>query len=86
MSDPPGHKDEPVPSVAPEVISTRARAYDGQKADIWSAGVMLYVMLFHAYPFERTEDRQLGNERMMKMLERIITVDYQIPSAPEVLT
>ena len=30
--------------------------YDGEKSDIWSCGVMLYVMLFCEYPFERPED------------------------------
>ncbi len=40
---------------APEVISARTH-YDGTKADIWSCGVMLYVMLFCEYPFERPED------------------------------
>lgn len=40
---------------APEVICAKTH-YDGEKADIWSCGVMLYVMLFCEYPFERPED------------------------------
>jgi serine/threonine protein kinase len=40
---------------APEIISAQDH-YDGKTADIWSCGVMLYVMLFCEYPFERPED------------------------------
>lgn len=40
---------------APEVIAN-SRTYDGKLADVWSSGVMLYVMLFCEYPFERAED------------------------------
>ena len=40
---------------APEIVSNR-KNYDGKMVDVWSAGVMLYVMLFCQYPFERSED------------------------------
>ena len=42
-------------TAAPEVIAN-SRTYDGKLADVWSSGVMLYVMLFCEYPFERPED------------------------------
>ena len=41
---------------APEVISASRKRYDGRQADVWSCGVMMYVMLFHSYPFERPGD------------------------------
>ena len=51
-------------SAAPEVISNR-KHYDGVKADIWSSGVMLYVMLFGQYPFERPEDKKETNRCLL---------------------
>jgi serine/threonine-protein kinase SRK2 len=71
---------------APEVItSPPGGAYDGKLADIWSAAVMLYTMLFARYPFERPEDKALSPaQRTNKVLQRIIRVDYAFPDAPAV--
>ena len=47
---------------APEIISHKLNnpepKYSGEMVDVWSAGVMLYVMLFCQYPFERLEDEK----------------------------
>ncbi|KAK9804446.1 hypothetical protein WJX73_002124 [Symbiochloris irregularis] len=68
---------------APEVISGIRRTYDGTKADVWSCGVMLYIMLFHVYPFERPDDPP-GPRGFAKVLERTQNVDYRIPSNPRI--
>jgi len=39
--------------IAPEVIKNTS--YDGQKADIWSCGVILYFLITGDLPFEDTK-------------------------------
>lgn len=65
--------------LAPEVImTTKGKTYDGKVADIWSCGVMLYVMLVGAYPFERPEDKA-DPQKLQKMIQRILRVEYDFP-------
>lgn len=66
----------------PEVVS--CKQYDGLKADIWSCGVMLFVMLYGTYPFERPGDESLPPAEQQKvLLKRIQEVDYVLrPSVP----
>lgn len=49
---------------APEVLA--GSSYDAKPVDIWSAGVMLYAMLFARFPFQRDEDFDLPDEEFKK--------------------
>lgn len=55
--------------VAPEVV--QGQGYNGRQADVWSAGVTLYVMLFGSEPFfaHSTE----------KLYEKIVSGKFSIP-------
>ncbi|GAB4822382.1 hypothetical protein N2152v2_009428 [Parachlorella kessleri] len=70
--------------IAPEVMNT-GRAYDGKQADVWSAGVMLFAMIFSKYPFEQAEDaRLLPAERGHRMMKRIAKGHWEVPDDPQV--
>ncbi|KAK3017630.1 hypothetical protein RJ639_003656 [Escallonia herrerae] len=56
--------------VAPEVL--RKKGYDGAKADIWSCGVILYVLLAGFLPFQ--------DENMMSMYRKVCKAEYEFPS------
>lgn len=55
--------------VAPEVL--RMKGYDGTKADLWSCGVLLYVLLAGFLPFR--------DENLMKMYCKIFKADFKFP-------
>ena len=48
--------------MAPEVVSTSGNSYDAKQSDMWSCGVVLYVMLVGQYPFSRNSDNKLREE------------------------
>ncbi|KAL5974739.1 CBL-interacting protein kinase 2 [Asimina triloba] len=56
--------------VAPEVINRRG--YDGAKADIWSCGVILFVLLAGFLPFH--------DPNLMEMYRKIGKADFKCPS------
>ncbi|KAG2262908.1 hypothetical protein Bca52824_069987 [Brassica carinata] len=61
--------------VAPEVINRKG--YDGTKADVWSCGVVLFVLLAGYLPFH--------DSNLMEMYRKIGRADFKCPSwfAPE---
>lgn len=55
--------------VAPEVL--RKKGYDGARADIWSCGVILFVLIAGYLPFQ--------DENMMKMYRKVFKGEYEFP-------
>ncbi|XP_027354272.1 CBL-interacting serine/threonine-protein kinase 5-like [Abrus precatorius] len=55
--------------VAPEIL--RKKGYDGSKADIWSCGVVLYVLLAGFLPFQ--------DENLMTMYNKVLRAEFQFP-------
>lgn len=57
--------------VAPEVIAQQG--YDGEKADIWSCGVVLFVLLAGYLPFH--------DSNLMEMYRKIARAEFRIPKS-----
>ncbi|KAH7564650.1 hypothetical protein JRO89_XS09G0001900 [Xanthoceras sorbifolium] len=55
--------------VAPDVLSRKG--YDGAMSDIWSCGVVLFVLLSGYLPFQ--------HENMMKMYSKIFKAEFKFP-------
>lgn len=70
--------------MAPEVLINTEGKYDGKMADIWSCGVMLYVMLFGRYPFESPASGTISRaNEILKMLEKMVNRKYPMPENVE---
>ncbi|PIA30173.1 hypothetical protein AQUCO_05700105v1 [Aquilegia coerulea] len=55
--------------VAPEVVNSKG--YDGAKADLWSCGVILYVLMAGYLPFE--------DSNLMALYKKIFKADFTCP-------
>lgn len=55
--------------LAPEIVKNTG--YDGQLADIWACGVILYFMLTGMRPFD--------DDSVHKLLDKIIVGDFKFP-------
>jgi tribbles-like protein len=45
--------------VGPEILDLNQRSYSGRSADVWSLGVLVFVMLYGRYPFYDTTPQRL---------------------------
>nr|AFK35954.1 unknown [Medicago truncatula] len=60
--------------IAPEIFARKE--YDGKLADVWSCGVILYIMLVGEFPFGDQKDLQ----NLKKIMNKIMLVQYKIPN------
>ena len=70
--------------IAPEVVQNMSEdAYDARQSDVWSCGVVLYVMLTCRYPFLPAGDsenegraKSLGVKQMHSLVKRTLSNDF----------
>ncbi|GLC56192.1 hypothetical protein PLESTB_001078300 [Pleodorina starrii] len=72
---------------APEIFTNvPGQVYDAEAADVWSCGVVLFVMLFGCHPFLSVEDTQhRKHAQVMKLIENAVRGNVQVPLGAEEL-
>ncbi|KXZ49463.1 hypothetical protein GPECTOR_21g689 [Gonium pectorale] len=72
---------------APEIFTNvPGQVYDAEAADIWSCGVVLFVMLFGCHPFLSVEDTQhRKHAQVMKLIENAVRGNVQVPAGADEL-
>ena len=61
--------------IAPEVVDPRHAIYDAKKADLWSAGVILYFMIAGRFPFGTEQ----SNGSINVLFKRIVSLALDPP-------
>jgi serine/threonine-protein kinase SRK2 len=73
--------------IAPEVYNNLGKGsmavpYDGAKADVWSCGVMLYIMMYGKYPYAGDAAKGRGIDEVTRIIGENLQDDQYIVEVP----